>query len=57
MKLWFEKFHLMFWIRMHYAHAYIYWHQGERVLSARHENKMFELERKLDLLEFQKCAQ
>ena len=43
-------FHNWFWGAMHFAHAYLAYHQGKHHDCAEHEAAMLECERKQDVL-------
>ena len=60
MKFYFELFHCWFWAALHWAHAYLAWHRGEKVVCAEHENQMREYERQMIVLKLNRrlqCAQ
>ena len=50
MKYYLEYFHLWFWAAMHFAHAYLAYHRGDRFDAAQHENQMYEYERRMAVL-------
>ena len=52
MKYYLDVFHCYFWAAMHFAHAYLAWHRGEKVLCAEHEQQMRDYEHKLKLVKF-----